>query len=294
MDMSSPKPSWLDLPDHLVSMIFNKISSPTELIRFGYVCTRLQSLFTENHKELLHVPVHRKLKHEKTMDVDDCSYKMFKIRDCGFELTIHPASYAHCSGSSYGWLVLQDNPDYTIRLLNPFLSLHNEIQLPTGLINNRISMAVLSVDPSWFSEYAVMAINLPMLYKIVDTPNCKPNCIYWISGMSRVFNLENGIAEQVLNHAMELASAHCIQPNLQAKVILITKVGNSFEHYNKGGVFKLDSVKKTWVKLNDLCGHSIFMPYEFFLHCLSRQTTSLIASPTTSTGESVVCSKSSN
>ncbi|KAF6141235.1 hypothetical protein GIB67_024319 [Kingdonia uniflora] len=41
----------LDLPDHLLSMIFDKIVSADDFIRFSLVCVRLQSVFTQNHKK---------------------------------------------------------------------------------------------------------------------------------------------------------------------------------------------------------------------------------------------------
>ncbi|KAF6158756.1 hypothetical protein GIB67_040270 [Kingdonia uniflora] len=153
MEESALKPNWLDLPEHLLSLIFDKLTSLGDVFRFGAVCVCLQSLSIEKKKFLL-FPV--SLSMITSMCADD-AYKISEEKGCDFQLII-PQNHSVC-GSSYGWFVHQEYCERRckVRLFNPFLSLNNEIQI-AHILNDYLQKAALSANPSRSSDFAVMGI----------------------------------------------------------------------------------------------------------------------------------------
>ncbi|PIA49843.1 hypothetical protein AQUCO_01300529v1, partial [Aquilegia coerulea] len=90
-----------------------------------------------------------------------------------------------CRGSCQGWLVTLDEKLSDVRLLNPFLSQHNEIELPTLTTfphqeleiynDNFLKKAVLSANPTIDPNYVVMAIYGPH----ARLAFCKPGDKMW-------------------------------------------------------------------------------------------------------------------
>ncbi|KAF6162305.1 hypothetical protein GIB67_008434 [Kingdonia uniflora] len=122
--------NWADLPEHLLHLIPEKIKNHDDFIQFGAVCVPWRSVYTSalTEKQKLFIP----------------------------QLPL-----LRCFGSSYGWLVFMDS-EHRVYLFNPFLPCNNEIWLPQLFTKTTeqylVIKAVMSANPSWFSEFVVMAI----------------------------------------------------------------------------------------------------------------------------------------
>ncbi|PIA49825.1 hypothetical protein AQUCO_01300517v1 [Aquilegia coerulea] len=156
------KINWLDLPDHILGFIADKLVEINDYIRFGVVCRPWQSIYIENmhHRRrccpqipLLLLPTEHNHDHDnQTRSLYNLTEKTvirnFQLRDA--------------------WLVILDENFTKLTLLNPFLSSDNDIELPSSttlphdmreIFNEKfLDKAVLSANPSTNPNYVVMAI----------------------------------------------------------------------------------------------------------------------------------------
>ncbi|PIA64252.1 hypothetical protein AQUCO_00100023v1 [Aquilegia coerulea] len=169
--------NWLDLPDHVLGFVTNKFINIIDFIRFGVVCRSWRSIYIQNmHRHFPHTnhqlpllmlpPTEHDQHHTsacQTRNVYSLSEK--KILP-NFQLRVPLSKF--CRGSSHGWLITLDENLTDVHLLNPFLLVDNEIQLPPltslpheeGDIYNEcfLPKVVLSANPASNPNYAAMAI----------------------------------------------------------------------------------------------------------------------------------------
>ncbi|PIA56447.1 hypothetical protein AQUCO_00700643v1 [Aquilegia coerulea] len=157
--------NWLELPDHVVSHISNKPIEIKDYIQFGSVCQPWRFIYTENRHQIprqlpfLMITTENNFSDEKTRSL----YNVVNKRILNFKVRVHQDRII--VGSSHGWLVtfFRENRRF-ISLLNPFLSVNNEIRLPYVKSKNEVDFdilakVVLSKNPtSNPNDYIAMAI----------------------------------------------------------------------------------------------------------------------------------------
>ncbi|KAF5199730.1 F-box protein skip23 [Thalictrum thalictroides] len=157
--------NWLELPDHVVSLISNKLIQIKDYIQFGSVCQPWHSIYTENRHHIsqqlpfLMITTELNLSDEKTRSF----YNVVEKKILNFKVRVHQNRII--VGSSHGWLVsiFRGNKRF-ISLLNPFLSVNNQIRLPYVRSKNFtdydiLAKVVLSKNPSSNpNDFIAMAI----------------------------------------------------------------------------------------------------------------------------------------
>ncbi|PIA27540.1 hypothetical protein AQUCO_07600006v1 [Aquilegia coerulea] len=161
--------NWLDLPNHVVLLITDKLITPVrDYIRFGAVCRSWRSIYTNNlHWYRTHLPPQLPLLLMLSPNDDvehSFLYSLTENKLYNFPFVVPDDK--DCCGSTQGWLVVTVY-NSEIHLLNPWLTVNNEIKLPSiAAIDPRgkvkvevyVEKVVLSVNPSLNSNYIVMAI----------------------------------------------------------------------------------------------------------------------------------------
>ncbi|PIA49844.1 hypothetical protein AQUCO_01300530v1 [Aquilegia coerulea] len=168
------KRNWLDLPDHILSLVSDLLIDINDYIRFGVVCWPWRRIYTENRS-------HRTIHHQLPLLVipasdEPCPCDLKNQTRSFYSLSnkkIIPnfqvrLPHKFCRGSTQGWLVTVDENLSDVSLFNPFLSHDNEIQLPSiqtlpheefDIYHDAfLSKAVLSANPVLNPNYVVMAI----------------------------------------------------------------------------------------------------------------------------------------
>ncbi|PIA44497.1 hypothetical protein AQUCO_01700236v1 [Aquilegia coerulea] len=140
---------WSDLPTELLNI------GPAYYAQFGVVCTSWKSAVCLCRKNISQLPVlvfpNTSFKSSTFFSFSTRNYHTLKRQEsipCG------------CYGSSHGWLLTKDEDSYDVsnfKLVNRFLSVDNVIELPP-LLANSIQKGVLSDNPAWTSDYAIMII----------------------------------------------------------------------------------------------------------------------------------------
>ncbi|PIA43440.1 hypothetical protein AQUCO_01900081v1 [Aquilegia coerulea] len=171
--------NWIDLPDNLLCLIFDKLVDIHDCVRFGTVCHSWRSIYIENRVNLPHDCVLLMVPTQLNPEDDEREHRSFyslsdkKVYD--FKVPLPHNRF--CFGSSNGWVITYSKVNFEIHMLNPFLELNNEIMLPpmpdfepdlglfeaTGLeIFNRVDSgspvykAVVAVNSISNPDYVVM------------------------------------------------------------------------------------------------------------------------------------------
>ncbi|KAF6165515.1 hypothetical protein GIB67_015838 [Kingdonia uniflora] len=170
-------PNWADLHSNLLELIIDKLIPIRDRICFGAVCLSWYSVFRENRlilplqlPLLTLVPRADNYRHEPR---ENLKRTLYTVGKSGFHHLQFPNdTYYTMFASSKGWLLTGNVSSFLVRLLNPFISVNNTINLPTlpELINSscppydqvrRPYKVVLSADPILSSNpgpYEVMVI----------------------------------------------------------------------------------------------------------------------------------------
>ncbi|KAF6165519.1 hypothetical protein GIB67_015842 [Kingdonia uniflora] len=174
-------PSWADLHCNLLELIIDKLIPIRDRICFGAVCLSWYSVFCENR---LILPIQLPLltlapgsdtynyRHTCWEISERTLYTIGRSRFHHLQFPIDTKYSIFCS--SKGWLLMSDISSSSIRLVNPFLSVNNTIDLPplTSTIQLHCRRAwyghclsphkvVMSADPfssSNTESYSVMLI----------------------------------------------------------------------------------------------------------------------------------------
>ncbi|PIA48291.1 hypothetical protein AQUCO_01400707v1 [Aquilegia coerulea] len=163
--------NWLDLPDHLLSEIANRLNSLKDLIQFGAVCQSFRSIYIDSPRCMSpRVPflmLATELNHD---DQTRSFYSLITKTVSNSQLQVPHNRY--CPGSSHGWVFTVCHETLQVRLLNLFSSStggENEIYLPpitafeydpiiTYMYPGFVHKLVLSANPALQPNYAIMAI----------------------------------------------------------------------------------------------------------------------------------------
>ncbi|KAF6174630.1 hypothetical protein GIB67_006282 [Kingdonia uniflora] len=191
---------WTCLPGDILNEVSKNFICMNDFVCFGAVCVSWKSFYDENRSLR---PLPRKLRPQLPVllvldkQEDMCYYYSLSTTERGeyFHHLKTPLPYSKLwdsrffgrISSSHGWLIIV-NPDFTVELLNPFLSIKNKVHLPplststtersinyevqlSPLLTSRskrddegnyidffIRKAVLSASPTWTSDYVVLAI----------------------------------------------------------------------------------------------------------------------------------------
>ncbi|KAF5183992.1 hypothetical protein FRX31_026419 [Thalictrum thalictroides] len=105
--MRSVRVDWLTLPEHMLSLISEKLfCNIKDYVRFGAVCRSWLSIYTENRHHLprqlpmLMIPTDDDHTHTRSF------YSLTKKRVLNFQAPV--AHNLLCRGSCHGWLVTVD------------------------------------------------------------------------------------------------------------------------------------------------------------------------------------------
>ncbi|KAF5185985.1 hypothetical protein FRX31_024430 [Thalictrum thalictroides] len=169
---------WLQLPDHILFAIAIKINRINDFIRFGAVCQSWCSVYTENRLHLSHKPSLLMLAiatDELNNDYNNQTRSFYSLTEARvLDLRVALPHDVVCVGSSHGWLVTVKK-DWEMTLLNPFLLVNNQIQLPPATTFEAappdcwsaasypeyyryVKKVVLSSNPSSNPKYVALAI----------------------------------------------------------------------------------------------------------------------------------------
>ncbi|PIA40329.1 hypothetical protein AQUCO_02500192v1 [Aquilegia coerulea] len=284
--MDQDQVDWLELPDHILYLIAVKSNRIKDYIRFGAVCHSWQSIFTENRHPMSHEPPLLLLGTELNHDNQTGSlYSLAHKRVVDSQVQV--PHNRHCPGSSHGWLVII-NKDWDISLLNPFLSVNNQILLPSVVrtfpnhpergspVGNvdyygYVVKIVLSANPTSNPNYVAMAIYSDLRYIAF----CKAVDKVWTVVDSEYSLILDVVYYEdrfyFVDHKGTVSSCDLNHP--QPKVLQVAPVFDPpyadmrtthFEsdliYYNSGfSVFKLDRVGIKWIQMNNLHGHALFV-----------------------------------
>ncbi|PIA56427.1 hypothetical protein AQUCO_00700627v1 [Aquilegia coerulea] len=251
---------WLEIPDHILSLVTIKLNYIKDYIRFGAVCQSWHSVYVENryHHHFFHKPPLLMLATELNHDNQTRSfYSLAEKRVIEFRVPVPHDRL--CRGSTYGWLVMVSK-DWDITLLNPFSSLNNVIQLPSATTFQRhhngnsasqntkrgylgfVVKVILSANPTSNPDYVVMAIYSDFLRLAFF----KPGDNVWTS-----IDPEYAAGE-LLQVCRDTNHSSDDDPDWDDDV--------PQEYYNAGfDVFKLDRVAVKWIKMDTLHGHVLFL-----------------------------------
>ncbi|PIA43349.1 hypothetical protein AQUCO_01900018v1 [Aquilegia coerulea] len=287
---------WLDLPLNLVSVISEKLLIHIQdYIRFGAVCRPWRFVYIENHHRCCLRPP-RRLPMLMIGSVDPQTHSFYDIIDkkvYNSSLVTFSKNKGCCS-SSEGWLIKEDEKSI-VHLINPFLSVNNNIELPVlpyleyeGVnLDGFLIKAVLSANPLLSPNFIVMAIYGELralaFYKsgdsawtslgseytdIEDVIYCRDRFyavdfdgILWACNVNTPHNIMSKIAPQFgrCNHKIR---THYIVESLE-DLLQVIKVGYRGEY----GVcptigfivFKLDLVELKWFEVMNLSGQTLFL-----------------------------------
>ncbi|KAF6154542.1 hypothetical protein GIB67_027815 [Kingdonia uniflora] len=192
--------NWSDLPNDLLGRVLQHLTIMNDLVRFGAVCVNWQTHFTDNHR---HRALPRKLPRQVPVLMvhnrnthKQCFYRLsssssLSSTDAGENIEFHdfPVPVPHdkyFTASTYGWIAIAETPGFKYRLLNPFLSVNNNVALPplrtiddqyirANDMEYYVSKLALSGNPTWESDYAVMA----MYGRFSELAFCKPGDDAW-------------------------------------------------------------------------------------------------------------------
>ncbi|KAF6141240.1 hypothetical protein GIB67_024324 [Kingdonia uniflora] len=122
-----------------------------------------------------------------------------------------------CCGSSFGWLVIQDDGNYFDRMQSANDRVMPVVKANDGELESTVRFYVLKLDPiakKWVEMKTLcghmifLGCSSAVSVSASDYPGCKPNCIYYASKVTnyepqgmRVFNVEDG--SSVSHHSME-------------------------------------------------------------------------------------------
>ncbi|KAF6174576.1 hypothetical protein GIB67_006228, partial [Kingdonia uniflora] len=167
--------SWSNIPHDLLDVISENFTIMNDLVCSGAVCVNWQYYFTLHSSR----PLPRKLPRqapvfmipgEKERTRSFCN--LFSGLELGSNIPMPFPRDDYHYPSTHGWFLIGD-PDLTkVHLFNPFLSVNNRIDLPPLIgigslvpvggeplhIKSYIKKAVLSANPTFTTNYAIMVI----------------------------------------------------------------------------------------------------------------------------------------
>ncbi|KAF6152618.1 hypothetical protein GIB67_013065 [Kingdonia uniflora] len=263
----------MDVPDHLLSIILDKIRSFDDLTRFGIVSVRLQTLFAQNQRDLS-VPGLPLLVVRTQEESDKCSaYDISEEKVFDLNLSIPLGNY--CRGSSHGWLVMQEDADY-INNLGKYM---------------HVDKVVVSVDPSRFTDFSLMGIcfckSIELAYFKAgdkDWSFIKPSLftmtpvdVMYYQGLFYVINYDGKVSSIDIRSRLPketLVGAHppirnLHEVELDKKLYLVELSGELLQVVQminldddstvRFHVFKLDPMVKIWIEVKTLWSHMILV-----------------------------------
>ncbi|PIA50499.1 hypothetical protein AQUCO_01300911v1 [Aquilegia coerulea] len=300
--------NWLDLPSQLMDLISEKLMIHiTEFIRFGAVCHSWHSIYTQNRNRLprqlpglLLFTEPQPPTQQQYQDQDQdrrqrrshAFYDFTEKRVYKFPLQLPP--HTDCHGSNQGWLIYEKESQ--LFLLNPFLSVDNEIHLPpltTFILNEYESVeyyefgngqsfihkAILCGNPASSSNYLVVATDayssMLAFYKsgdkewtsiITDEFEYIEDFIYYkdqlyvLDGHRGLFACDISSDPKVSKVAPPIGQVYAYDLVESSGELLAVKKSNvGFEAY------KLDQNLLDWVEIKSLSGGSLFIGANFSL-----------------------------
>ncbi|PIA56413.1 hypothetical protein AQUCO_00700618v1 [Aquilegia coerulea] len=235
---------WLQLPDHILSAIAIKLNHIKDFIRFGAVCQSWRSVYTDNRLHLSHKPSLLMLPTQLNNNYENQTrsfYSLAEARVLDFQVALPHDRI--CVGSNHGWLVTLSK-DWEMNLLNPFLSVNNQIQLPLATTFDdtldagsaaslpdffrSVVKVVLSSNPASNPNYVAMAIfsdlsrlaffkpgdkaytSLDRKYDIVEDVIYYQEQFYFVNFYGKVYSCD-------LNHPQPMISE--VAPPIHSKAI---------------------------------------------------------------------------
>ncbi|PIA55487.1 hypothetical protein AQUCO_00700051v1, partial [Aquilegia coerulea] len=268
--------NWLDLPDHILSLIADLLNREKDLIHFGAVCHPWQSVCidTLTRRRSHRLPL---LMFATEYYQDDQTRSFYNLTDSTvYDAQVQVPHNMHCPGSSHGWLFTVCPKTFKV----PFLSSNNEITLPPltafqhGFVGDNIlenfyvgflEKAVLSSNPASDPNYVIMAINNGS-YKLAFY---KPGDNVWTSLDSRFVRIVDIIYYRdrfyVINREGQVFSFdfnHEEAPKVSTIALHPPEGVRADQRYlveSSGYLLQLDPIEQKWVELDNLGGRILFL-----------------------------------
>ncbi|PIA65127.1 hypothetical protein AQUCO_00100553v1 [Aquilegia coerulea] len=286
---------WLELPDHILCLIADKLLHTKDFILFGAVCRSWRSIYSENKHTRSHQLPFLMLSSEDNTDNQTRSfYSLTEKRYLNYQVPVPHNKF--CRGYSHGWFVTVCE-NHQVSLLNPFSSVSNEIHLPpltafeydkksgTPLTPYYISKAVLSANPGSSLDYVVMATyggfdrlaffkpgdkawtSFDSKYRFFLDVIYYRDQFYVVNCDGEVFACDLNLTRPKLSRVAPCLVTGAIKNYLVEssgdllQVLRDTNFENEGHNYFNGGfeVFKLDLVKNKWNHINSLDGRVLFL-----------------------------------
>ncbi|KAL5730644.1 hypothetical protein ACHQM5_003442 [Ranunculus cassubicifolius] len=296
---------WMDVPNHLLSLIADKLINVAEYVSFGAVCSSWQSAYTEKPIKL--PPVLLIL----PPNTDEEQRSLYDLAENAFyhNFQVSLPRNAVCHGSSHGWLVLVLNNSKII-LFNPLLSQNNEIKLPSlpptnspgyphGCNLSPLSKAIVYANPLSHDGFVVVAIHDAIFRK--DLSIFKSGDEAWTHVMRKADRIANVIhyndkiyvihdntrlsfidvsgpspivsttSRELLPHDYHNFKSYLVESSGELLLIIKRILNFYFEMRDKAVVFeafKLEPISNRWIRVRSLGEHTVFAFHNSAL-CLS-------------------------